>query len=364
MGIVWLSLSLIIPTLITDEKLKNFMNPGIIQRTVLLIAALITLAWQPVNATHSGELDSNIHQSPTFQGWLAALKAEARAKGISDATIESAFKNVKPIKKIIKLDRNQPEFKLTFAQYLQRVAPPFRVNRGKRLMKKHKVLLNKIYREFGVQPRFIVALWGMETDFGRLTGGFNVINALVTLAFDGRRSKYFRGELLNALRIIDAGHVTAKDMKGSWAGAMGQTQFMPSTFIKHAIDFNGDGKINIWTDSGDALASGANYLAHTGWRSNETWGREVKLPADFPEKYKTLDVIKPISFWQALGVRRANGKDLPKSELDSSIIQLDNNTGPAYMVYTNYRAIMDWNKSTNFATAVGILSDRIAGRRP
>ncbi|MDH5259172.1 MAG: lytic murein transglycosylase [Gammaproteobacteria bacterium] len=315
----------------------------------------------PALAAHGNELDSDIHQSATFAGWLAALKAEARAKGISDATLDAALKDVKSDPKIIKFDRNQPEFKLTFNEYLTRVAPPFRVNRGKRLLKKHKELLANIQARFGVQPRFIVALWGMETDFGRLTGGFNVVHALVTLAYDGRRSHYFRGELINALKIIDAGHVTAVAMTGSWAGAMGQTQFMPSTFLKHAIDFNGDGKTNVWTDSSDALASGANYLSKTGWKGDETWGREVKLPADFPKDMLELDVVKPISFWQAMGVRRIDGKDLPAREISASIVQLDDKTGAAYMVYDNYRAIMDWNKSKNFATAVGILADRIGG---
>jgi len=322
----------------------------------------LTFVAAPSFAGHGKELNEEIHQTPTFEGWLAALKAEARAKGISEATLESAFADVKPIKKVIKLDRNQPEFKLTFAQYLKNVAPPFRVNRGKRLLKKHKVLLNNIRQKFGVQPRFLVALWGMETDFGRLTGGFNVINALVTLAYDGRRSKFFRGQLLNALTIIDAGHISAANMKGSWAGAMGQTQFMPSTFLKHAIDFNGDGKIDVWGTTGDALASGANYLSNVGWKGNETWGREVKLPDDFPEDKLTLDFSKPISFWQAMGVRRVDGSDLPAREIPASVVRLDDNKGLAYMVYDNYRAIMDWNKSKNFATAVGILSDRIGGR--
>jgi len=332
---------------------------------LFLLLLLLLMMGGLTFAADDAELDADHqhqHQAPTFEGWLAALKAEARNKGISEGTLEAAFKNVKPIKKIIKLDRNQPEFKLTFAQYLKRVAPPFRVNRGKRLLKKHQKLLAAIQDEFGVQPRFLVALWGMETDFGRLTGGFRVVNALVTLAYDGRRGQFFRRELMNALKIIDAGHVSADKMQGSWAGAMGQTQFMPSTFLKHAIDFNRDGKINVWTDSGDALASGANYLSKTGWKSDQTWGREVRLPADFAKDMLELSLVKPISFWQEMGVRRINGKDLPVRDISASVVQLDDKTGQAFLVYDNYRAIMDWNKSKNFATAVGILSDRIGGR--
>jgi len=328
---------------------------------------LLVLLFLTVNApAYAGNANTDTGmltmQAPTFEGWLAGVKAEARAKGVSEATLEAAFTGVKPIKKVVKLDRNQPEFKLTFAQYLKRVAPPFRVNRGKKMLKKHKALLARIRQKYGVQPRFIVALWGMETDFGRLTGGFRVINALSTLAYDGRRGRFFRAQLISALKIIDAGHISANAMQGSWAGAMGQTQFMPSTFLKHAVDFNGDGRINIWTDTGDALASGAHYLSNTGWKSDETWGREVLLPADFPKAMLELDVVKPISFWQNMGVRRANGKDLPRRDIPASVIQLDDKTGPAYLVYDNYRAIMDWNKSKNFATAVGILSDRIGGR--
>jgi len=337
------------------------MNVKHLPKLFFLFLILMSISISPAIASNGSDLNGDAHQSPTFAGWLVALKTEARVKGVSEATLKAALKNVKPIEKIIKFDRNQPEFKLTFAQYLKRVAPPFRVNRGKRLLKKHKKLLDAIQAKYGVQPRFLVALWGMESDFGRLTGGFNVINALVTLAYDERRSLYFRAELINSLKIIDAGHITAENMKGSWAGAMGQTQFMPSTFLKHAIDFNGDGKVNVWTDSGDALASGANYLAKTGWKKSETWGREVKLPADFPKYMLELEIVKPVSFWQSMGVRSVGGKDLAGSEIQASVVQLDDKTGPAYIVYGNYKAIMDWNKSKNFATAVGILSDRIGG---
>jgi len=320
----------------------------------LVVFASITFA------EHKDELNPNIEeQSPTFEAWLAAFKKEAIVKGISEETVERALANVKPIKRVVKLDRNQPEFKLTFQQYLDRVAPPFRVNRGKKLLKKHKKLLAEIEKEFGVQSRFIVALWGMETDFGRLTGGFNVIDALATLAFDGRRGKFFRKQLLNALTIIDAGHIEPENMTGSWAGAMGQTQFMPSTFLSYAIDFDKNGKIDIWKDLGDALASGSNYLSKVGWDNDQTWGRRVQIPENFDKTLADLKIKKMISDWQALGVRKENGKDLPSRDIEASIIILDDGEGPAYMVYNNFHAIMDWNKSKNFATSVGILSDRI-----
>jgi len=328
----------------------------------LLSFALISSFYSTVLFASHSEGHIEKIQVPSFHGWLVAFKAEAKAKGISSSILDEAFKNVKPSKKVVKLDRNQPESKLKFTEYLNRVAPPFRVKRGRKLLRKHRKLLASIRKQFGVQPRFIVALWAMETDFGRLTGGFNAINALVTLAYDGRRSQFFRGELLNALRILQAGHIKAANMKGSWAGAMGQTQFMPSTFMKYAIDFNKDGRTNVWTDSADALASGANYLSKIGWNGKETWGREVSLPADFSVDMLTLEIKRPISFWQAMGVRQKDGKDLPVSEISSSVIQMDDGKGQVYMVYNNYSMILDWNRSKNFATAVGILSDRIGQR--
>ena len=315
----------------------------------------------PAYSNQTSEVNSNLQaQKPTFEAWLAAFRQEALVKGIPKNTVEKALANIKLIKRVVVQDRNQPEFKLTFQQYLDRVAPASRVTRGRNLLKHNEKLLAQIEKAFGVQPRFIVALWGIESDFGRLTGGYNVLDALATLAYDGRRGDFFRNQLLNALRIIDYAHVEPQDMTGSWAGAMGQTQFMPSTFLAHAVDFNRDGKIDIWTTTADALASGSNYLSKVGWRDDETWGREVRLPKGFDKSLADLKIQKKISQWQALGVRKADGSHLPTRDLMASIVIMDDGEGPAYMVYNNFRAIMDWNKSINFATSVGILSDRIA----
>ncbi len=298
----------------------------------------------------------------SFQDWLDLLRQDALSQGVSAETLDKTLPFIKPpIKRVIKFDRNQPEFKLTFDQYLNRVAPEIRVNQGKKLLKKHKELLADIEAKYGVQARYLVAFWGMETSYGRLTGGFNALDALATLAHDGRRAAYFRRELINALKIIDAGHIEPKKMLGSWAGAMGQTQFMPSTFLSYATDFDGDGKIDVWNSTADALASGANYLSSIGWKGNRIWGREVILPDNMDKSLISLKVKKKIAQWQILGVRRITGKDLPAVDIDASIIQMDDKTGRAYMVYDNYRAIMDWNRSKNFATAIGILSDRIGG---
>lgn len=292
-----------------------------------------------------------------FATWLAEFRAEAAAAGISAATLDSALNGIEPIPRVVELDRKQPEFTLTFADYLKRVVTAERIEKARKKFVENRELLQSVGKTFGVQPRFIVALWGIETDFGRLTGGFSVVQALATLAHDGRRSTYFRRELLNALKIIDAGHVAADAMKGSWAGAMGQCQFMPSSFLNFAVDQNGDGRKDIWTTPADVFASAANYLAKSGWRDDLTWGRPVRLPKGFDTALADLKIRKPLGEWQALGVRRIDGDDLPGRDLPASIVLPDGAGGPAFAVYANYEAILKWNRSTYFASAVGSLAD-------
>ena len=252
-----------------------------------------------------------------FNTWLDTLKIEARSKGISQSTIESSLSGIKPIPRVIELDRKQPEFTLTFEEYLGSVVSDRRIRIGKAKLIQHKKLLAEISIKYGVQPRYIVALWGIETDFGRVTGGFPVIDALVTLSYDGRRSKYFSKELINALKIIDQGHISYDQMVGSWAGAMGQTQFMPSSFLNFAQDYDNDGRKDIWGTKEDALASAANYLSKLKWNNNETWGREVIVNDNFNliDDELTLQNKKTIIEWQSLGVRRMDGRDLPKKNL-------------------------------------------------
>ena len=211
-----------------------------------------------------------------------------------------------------------------------------------------------------MQSRYIVALWGIETDFGRITGGFPVISSLATLAYDGRRSKFFRKELLLALKIVDGGHILAKDMVGSWAGAMGQNQFMPSSFHAYAVDYDKDGSKDIWKTLPDVFASIANYLSKSGWQADQTWGRPVRLPENFSRKFLGRKIKKPLGEWQQLGVRKLSGQDLPKRNLLSSIIRPEKGQiGPAFVIYNNYEVILKWNRSNYFATAVGTLSDKI-----
>ena len=295
-----------------------------------------------------------------FNTWLDTLKIEARSKGISQSTIESSLSGIKPIPRVIELDRKQPEFTLTFEEYLGRVVSDRRIRIGKAKLVEHKKLLAEISIKYGVQPRYIVALWGIETDFGRITGGFPVISSLATLAYDGRRSKFFRKELFLALKIVDKGHITAKDMLGSWAGAMGQNQFMPSSFHAYAVDYDKDGSKDIWKTLPDIFASIANYLSKSGWQGDQTWGRAVRLPDKFSSKLLGRKIKKGLNQWHELGVRKLSGKDLPKRNLLSSIIRPEKGmVGPAFVVYHNYGVILKWNRSNYFATAVGTLSDKI-----
>jgi membrane-bound lytic murein transglycosylase B len=295
-----------------------------------------------------------------FGAWLQAFRKEAIGKGIPAAVVDQSLAGVAPIPRVLELDRRQPETTLTFDEYITRVVNGARVETGRARLQEHRELLGRVGMAYGVQPRFIVSLWGIETDFGRITGNFSIISALATLAYDGRRSAFFREELLNALRIVARGHIAAPELRGSWAGAMGQSQFMPSSYLAYAVDFDGDGRADIWNTRADVFASAANYLAKVGWRGDETWGREVRVPAGFDRALVDHNKVrKPISDWQSLGVRRTDGGDLPARDLEASVIQPGGSDGPSFLIYNNYRVLLRWNRSLYFATAVGFLADRI-----
>jgi len=295
----------------------------------------------------------------SFDTWRAELRQEALGQGISAATFDAAFAGVQPIPRVIELDKSQPEFTMTFPQYLDRVLPQKRIDTARARLNENRALLEAVGRKFGVQPRFIVALWAVESDFGRRTGDFSVVASLATLAYDGRRSEFFRKELLDALHILEERHISPDKMIGSWAGAMGQNQFMPSSFRAYAVDYDGDGRRDIWSTQADVFASIANYLGSYGWKADQTWGRPVRLPAGFDPNLVSLDIEKPMSEWQRLGVRTVFGSDLPGRELMASVVQPDGAGGAAFLVYENYKKIMRWNRSTFFATAVGQLADYI-----
>jgi membrane-bound lytic murein transglycosylase B len=307
-----------------------------------------------------------VHSAPAmaatgdFNAWLSGVRQQAAAEGISQNTINVALNGIKPIPKAIALDKKQPEKKRTFAQYKKLIVDDFRIKRGRKMLREHHYDLRAAENQFGVPKEFIVALWGIETNYGSNTGGFMVVPALATLAWEGRRAEFFTKELMNALKIIDAGHISAANMKGSWAGAMGQNQFMPSSFNAYAIDGNGDGRRDIWNTKKDVFASTANYLKKNGWKTGQRWGRRVTLPASFPEALITPKIKKPISYWSSLGVKKLGGGVLPQENMMASIVAPDGKSGEAYIVYNNFQTIMDWNRSTYFATSVGLIADRLS----
>ncbi len=300
-------------------------------------------------------------RSESFKLWVNEVEKEALSKGISKSTFRPAFKGVKePVARIIELDRKQPEGTITFDQYKSRIITEARIQQGRRLYKEHANLLKKVSRKYNVQPQYIVALWGIETSYGNNTGGFDVIEALATLAYDGRRSDFFRSELIAALEILENKHISFDKMKGSWAGAMGQNQFMPSSFHRFAVDGNNDGKLDIWTSLPDVFSSSANYLTQNGWKGDERWGRPVRLPKDFDENEIGLDKKYDLKTLKNKGVLLPDGRDIPVvNGMQASIVAPDGVDGSIYVVYDNYRAIMKWNKSTYFATCVGLLADQI-----
>ena len=257
-----------------------------------------------------------------------------------------------------------PNFKLDFWGYVERVVSDTRIEQGRVHLETHRELLEDVESRYGIPPHVLVAAWGIESNFGRTQGSTPVISSLVTLAYDERRAAFFRAELLHALRIVDEGHIDLEDMNGSWAGAMGQLQFMPSTFVDYARDGDGDGRKDIWNNPADAVESAANFMASAGWQRGIIWGREVRLPSGFDTDLEGLETRKALAEWQSLGVRTIADDNLPNVAIEGSIVLPADGTEPAFMVYQNYRTIMRWNRSHLFAISVGHLADRISGKPP
>ncbi|MBB4284734.1 lytic murein transglycosylase [Roseospira goensis] len=308
---------------------------------------------------------TQVAQTQDFQSWLDGVRSEAVRRGIAAATVNRAFQGVAPNDRVIDLDRRQPEFTQTFWGYFDRAVSETRVEEGRAMLARHGPLLRRVAAETGVPAHVLVAFWGLETNYGGNLGGFNVIEALATLAWDGRRGAFFREQLLTALEIIDQGHIDPARMLGSWAGAMGQMQFMPTTFRDHAVDYDGDGRKDIWGTLADAFGSAGRFLSNLGWRQGELWGRQVRLPAGFDHAQSDLGLRQPLAAWAALGVRRADGGPLPVVEgMSAALLLPAGHEGPAFLVYDNFRIIMRWNNSSVYALAVGRLADRIGGDGP
>lgn len=308
------------------------------------------------------EMDTQEHKA-RFEQYIETLKQQAKTEGISELVLNEAFKNVTYKPKAISADRNQPEKKLTLDEYIPRAVPKWKVEQARALYKKHYADLTRIGKEYGVQPRFIVALWGVESNFGKFTGNYNVIDALTTMAYEGRREAFFRKEVMAALTILEQGHISAVDFKGSWAGAMGQCQFMPSSFLNFAADGNNDGKKDIWNSVEDVFASTARYLSESGWDDEYTWGRQVKVPHGISPALQGREAskAKTLKQWSALGVTRYDGRPLPQlaNDINAWLIMPDDENGRVYLIYNNYNVLMKWNRSYYFASAVSHLADSI-----
>jgi membrane-bound lytic murein transglycosylase B len=313
-----------------------------------------------LTAALAGAASSALAATQSFDAFLEGVRTEARRQGVSQATLQRALSGLRPNERVLELDRRQPEFTQTWPQYRDSRLSQTRIDNGRRAFADNRATLEAVQARFRVSARIVVAIWGLETSYGGFTGNMNVIQSLATLAWDGRRSAYFRNELLAALKILDGGHITPDRMIGSWAGAMGQPQFMPSNFDRLAVDMDGDGRRNIWDNKADALGSIANYLARSGWREDELWGREVVLPPGFDPTEARRDNTKPLREWVRVGVRRPDGSALPAMDLPAAILLPGGAGGQAFVVYPNFNVIRRYNPSDFYALTVGMLSDRVA----
>jgi membrane-bound lytic murein transglycosylase B len=299
--------------------------------------------------------------SPDWGTCVANLQQTAKSQGLSQHTIDTTLANVKYVARVIELDNKQPEFSSSFESYFTKRVTDWRVQQGRQLYKEHKDLLLSLAKEYGVPPQYLLAFWGLETNFGSYKGKMSVLNSLATLACDPRRSQYFTTELMQALKLKEQYGFDEKQMVGSWAGAMGHTQFMPSAYAKYAVDGDGDGKADLWNSTDDALSSAAHFLQNLGWKRDERWGREVTLPADFSYAYLGRSEAQTLTKWAELGLTQTNGKVLSTPDMSAALYLPSGHTGPAFLGYDNFNVIMKWNRSTFYAIAVGHLADRING---
>ena len=294
-----------------------------------------------------------------FAAFLADVRAEAIGSGIAEATLDRAFAGLRPNAKVLELDSHPPETTQSWERYRATRVSDARVAMGRQAMQANGNALAVIGRRYGVDPAIIVAIWGLETNYGSYTGGFSVIEALATLAADGRRDGYFRRELINALRILDAGDIALPRMLGSYAGAMGQPQFMPSSYLEYAVSFDGSSRRDIWDNRNDALASIANYLSRSGWRTGEPWGQMVRVPAGFSVGRDSRENRHPLADWMRLGITRPDGTALPGPSVTGAVVMPDGMDGEAYVTYGNFDVIRLYNHSDLYALSVGILADRV-----
>jgi len=322
-----------------------------------LIICLLFSGWAYANDTLAPE---NVPETQSFEEFLVDIRHQALDQGISKVTLDLALSALTPNPKVLKFDRTQAEFSQNFWRYLGSRVSEYRLNNGAEKLNAHRLVLQNNYQKYGVPPHIIVAFWGLETNYGTYTGNLSLVRSLATLSHDLRRREFFTQQLLALLKLIDEGKIPA-DAKGSWAGAMGNVQFMPTNVATYGIDADQDGEIGLWDNTQDIFASAANFLQKIGWHRGERWGREVSIPQNFDYQLANLKNKKTVNEWQTLGVRTAEGQDLPNSTLSASLILPMGYNGPAFLAYRNFRAILRWNHSILYALSVGHLSDRLAG---
>jgi membrane-bound lytic murein transglycosylase B len=327
--------------------------------TVWLIGAVVGLAQEPTSPP----------SVPPFDVWLAQLRVEALTRGIRQEVVDAAFTDIQPVAQILERDRTQAEFALDLTAYLKRRLTRQTVWTAQKMYVQHRELLESVGQKYGVQPKIITAVWGLESNFGRFAGVRPTIPALATLAYDPRRASLFRNELLSALEILNRGDIELERLKGSWAGALGQPQFMPSTYLQYSQDFDGDGRRDIWTSTADVFASVAFYLSEHGWSDKTTWGHEVKVPKtslaavkalphreDGCRAERALTTPMPLKDWRKLGLRTLGGAPIPTGAVDASLVT----DGSRYfLVYRNYEALLKYNCATSYAISIGMLADRL-----
>jgi membrane-bound lytic murein transglycosylase B len=312
---------------------------------------VLALATSPASASRQDQ--AVVDASQPFAEWLATLHQEALGRGFDESLLSETLTGLEPLERVVQADRSQAELNPGFARYLSTRLTPAMIRRGKEMSQEHQAVLSQVERKFGVQRRFLLAVWGIETRYGRVTGNTPVFQALATLAWEPRRAEYFRGELFNALTMVQRGHIEARAMTGSWAGAMGQTQFMPSSYLSYAVDFDGDGRRDIWKSTGDA-----------------PWGREVKVSAAVRDEIartiprrtegcyarRNMTERRPLAEWQKIGVRLPGGKPLPRADLSAGLVDVGERV---FLVYPNYDAILGYNCAHYYALTVALLSDRL-----
>lgn len=319
-----------------------------------LLAATLTVALLPTVSL----------AMPDFHACLDGIRDRAIQEAVEPALADRVLARVEFLDRVIELDRRQPEFTTPFAEYLARSVTPQRVARGRELLQTHRTLLERAQRETGIPPAYLLAFWGLETNYGSYFGRTFVPSALVTLACDPRRSEFFTAELIAALHIVQEGAIPLEHMEGSWAGAMGHVQFMPSVFLRHAVDGDGDGRRDLWNSVPDAMLSAGTFLSDLGWEPGYRWGREVLLPKDFDFAEAGRSLHRPLGEWRRMGVTDISDRPVADLELQATLLLPAGHLGPAFLVYPNFNVILGWNRSEYYALAVGHLADRIAGAGP